>query len=296
MKAIILAGGTGTRLYPATNVLSKQLLPIFDKPMVYYPLSTIMLAGITDILIISSPDAIKDYQNLFKSGEHLGLNISYKLQPSPDGIAQAFILGEEFIGNDSVALILGDNIFYGNGLSKSIQNAAKLTSGAHIFGYYVQDPQRYGVAEIDKNNNVINIIEKPINPKSNYAVTGLYFYDNQVVNIAKNLKPSDRGELEITDVNRYYLNINKLSITKLSRGFAWLDTGTHQSLLEASNFVAAIEHRQGLKIGCIEEVAYLMGFINSEQLLKLAYPMRKTGYGQYLNKLVETHEYAVDVI
>lgn len=286
MKAIILAGGTGSRLYPATKVLSKQLLHVFDKPMVYYPLSTIMLAGIRDILIISSPDALVDYEKLFKNGEHLGLNISYQQQPKPNGIAQAFLLGEQFIDNKPIALILGDNIFYGDSLNALTQQAARLTSGAQIFGYYVQDPQRYGVAEIDEYNKVISLEEKPAYPKSPYAVTGLYFYDHQVVDIAKQLKPSARGELEITDINNFYLAQKKLIITKLSRGVAWLDTGTHQSLLEASNFIATIEHRQGLKIGCIEEVAYLMKFINNEQLLKLAYPIRHTNYGQYLNKLI----------
>jgi glucose-1-phosphate thymidylyltransferase len=286
MKAIILAGGTGSRLYPATKVLSKQLLHVFDKPMVYYPLSTIMLAGIRDILIISSPDALVDYEKLFKNGEHLGLNISYQQQPKPNGIAQAFLLGEQFIDNKPIALILGDNIFYGDSLNALTQQAARLTSGAQIFGYYVQDPQRYGVAEIDEYNKVISLEEKPAYPKSPYAVTGLYFYDHQVVDIAKQLKPSARGELEITDINNFYLAQKKLNITKLSRGVAWLDTGTHQSLLEASNFIATIEHRQGLKIGCIEEVAYLMKFINNEQLLKLAYPIRHTNYGQYLNKLI----------
>lgn len=294
MKAIILAGGSGTRLYPATKVLSKQLLPIFDKPMIYYPLSTIMLAGIRDILIISSPEAIDDYANLFKTGAHLGLNISYQMQPSPDGIAQAFILGEQFIGQENVALILGDNIFYGHGLSQIIQNAASLSAGAHIFGYYVSDPQRYGVAEVDNQDRVISIEEKPLVPKSNYAVTGLYFYDNQVVNIAKSLKPSKRGELEITDINKVYLNKNQLMMTKLTRGFAWLDTGTHESLLEASNYVAAIEHRQGLKIGCIEEVAYVKGFIDNEQLIKLASPLKNNTYGKYLLKLTETETVTTD--
>lgn len=287
MKGIILAGGTGTRLYPATSVISKQLLPIYDKPMVYYPLSILMLAGIKDILIISSPDALPSYKNLFKDGSHLGLNISYKEQPSPDGIAQAFILGEDFIGNDSVALILGDNIFYGHDFSKILTNAAKLKSGAHIFGYYVKDPKRYGVAEIDKNNKVLNIEEKPSNPKSNYAVTGLYFYDNDVVKIAKSLVPSKRGELEITDVNKFYLDRNNLNITKLSRGYAWLDTGTNQSYLEASNFVAAIEHRQGLKIGCIEEIAYLKNYITQEQLLELTKPLKNSDYGKYLENIIK---------
>ncbi len=288
MKAIILAGGLGTRLYPATYVLSKQLLPIFDKPMIYYPLSTIMLTGIKDILLISSPDALGDYENLFKNGHHLGLNISYKMQPNPGGIPEAFILGESFIGKHNVALILGDNIFYGQKLNSIIQNAAKLKIGAHIFGYYVKDPERYGVAEIDSNNNIVSIEEKPLYPKSHYAITGLYFYDNQVVDIAKNLQPSQRGELEITDINKYYLAHNMLTISKLSQNLTWFDTGTHHSFLEASNFVATVEHRQGLKIGCIEEVAYNMGFINSEELLRLAYPIRESEYGKYLYNLVMT--------
>lgn len=288
MKAIILAGGHGTRLYPATTVLSKHLLPIYDKPMIYYPLSTMMLAGITDILIISTPEAIEDYNKLLKSGNHLGLNINYLAQPNPGGIAQAFILAEDFISNNKVALILGDNIFYGHNLGNIVSDAAKLETGAHIFGYYVQDPKRYGVAEVDNNTNkVLSLEEKPAQPKSNYAVTGLYFYDNQVVDIAKSLKPSSRGELEITDVNKIYLQQNQLKISKLTRGFAWLDTGTHQSYLEACNFIAAIENRQGLKIGCIEEIAYLKKYINAEQLLNLAKPMHKTEYGQYLYKLLE---------
>lgn len=287
MKGIILAGGTGTRLHPATTVISKQLLPIYDKPMVYYPLSILMLAGIKDILIISSPDALPCYMGLFNNGTHLGLNISYKEQPAPDGIAQAFILGEEFIADDNVALILGDNIFYGQNLGDILKNAGDLASGAHIFGYYVKDPNRYGVAEIDEYNNVLSIEEKPKVPKSNYAVTGLYFYDNQVVNIAKSLTPSKRGELEITDINKAYLAQKQLKITKFTRGFAWLDTGTHQSYLEASNFVAAIEHRQGLKIGCIEEVAYLKKFITQQQLLDLAKNIAHTDYGQYLLNLAK---------
>lgn len=289
MKAIILAGGTGSRLFPATYVVSKHLLPIFDKPMVYYPLSTIMLSGIRDILFISSPEAIGSYENLFKSGEQLGLNFSYIAQAAPEGIAQSFILGKNFIGKDNVSLILGDNIFYGHNLGNLVAQAANLTNGAHIFGYSVKNPSRYGVAEVDNQNQVISIEEKPAKPKSNYAVTGLYFYDNQVVDIAESLKPSKRGELEITDVNKHYLANNQLNMTKLSRGYAWLDTGTHESYLEANNFIAAIEHRQGLKIGCIEEISYLKGYINQEQLLKLAHPMRNTEYGEYLIQLANTH-------
>lgn len=288
MKAIILAGGTGSRLFPATSVISKHLLPIFDKPMIYYPLSTIMLAGLRDILIISSPDAIESYQKLFKTGEHLGLNFSYATQAEPKGIAQSFIIGKNFIGTDTVALILGDNIFYGHDIANVITPASKISHGAHIFGYNVTNPQRYGVAEVDAHNKVISIEEKPSIPKSNYAVTGLYFYDNQVINIAETLKPSKRGELEITDVNNYYLNQGTLSMTKLSRGYAWLDTGTHESYLEANNFIAAIEHRQGLKIGCIEEIAYIKNYINQEELLKLAHPIRNNDYGKYLMNLIHT--------
>lgn len=288
MKAIILAGGLGTRLYPATYVLSKQLLPVFDKPMIYYSLSTLMIAGIKDILLITSPDALKNYEHLLKNGHHLGLNIAYKIQPNPGGIPEAFILGESFIAKNNVALILGDNIFYGQGLNGIVQNAAKLTRGAHVFTYHVQDPKRYGIAEIDSNNNILSIEEKPLYPKSHYAITGLYFYDNQVVDIAKSLQPSERGELEITDINKYYLANNMLSISKLPQSVTWLDTGTHHSLLEASNFVATVENRQNLKIGCIEEVAYNMGFINSEELLQLAYPIRDSEYGKYLYNLVMT--------
>lgn len=288
MKGIILAGGTGSRLYPATLSVSKQLLPVFDKPMVYYPLSTLMLAGIRDILLISSTDALAHYQNLLGDGAHLGLNISYIAQPTPDGIAQAFILGEDFIGNDDVTLILGDNIFYGHNLGDLIQSAITNNSGAHIFGYYVNNPQRYGVAEINQNNKVISIEEKPKQPKSNYAVTGLYIYDNQVINIAKSLTPSKRGELEITDINKYYLNQNQLSMTTLSRGYAWLDTGTHESYLDACHFIATIERRQGLKIGCIEEIAYLKNFISSDQLLKLADKFSNNDYGKYLINLLTT--------
>lgn len=288
MKGIILAGGTGSRLYPATLAVSKQLLPIFDKPMVYYPLSTLMLAGIRDILIISSPNALPSYEKLFKDGSHLGLNICYQEQSSPDGIAQAFIIAKSFIGSDHVALILGDNIFYGHNLSDQVKQATQLHTGAHIFGYYVNNPSRYGVAEIH-NNQVISIEEKPKCPKSNYAVTGLYFYDNQIIDIAKSLVPSKRGELEITDVNNYYLKQGQLTITKLARGYAWLDTGTHVSFLDASYFIATIERRQGLKIGCIEEIAYLKNYINKQQLLKLIEPMQNNDYGKYLLNLLKLH-------
>lgn len=288
MKGIILAGGTGSRLYPATLSVSKQLLPIYDKPMVYYPLSILMQAGIRDILIISSNEAIAFYHQLFNDGSELGLNISYQNQPSPEGIAQAFILGENFIQNDNVALILGDNIFHGHKLGSLVESAAKSINGAHIFGYYVNDPNRYGVAEINDNNQVISIEEKPEKPKSNYAVTGLYLYDNNVIDISKSLTPSKRGELEITDVNKEYLKQNKLTMTKLSRGYAWLDTGTHESYLDACHFIATIERRQGLKIGCIEEIAYLKGFINQEQLLKISSKYQNNQYGQYLKNLVKS--------
>lgn len=287
MKGIILAGGTGSRLFPATIATSKHLLPVFDKPMIYYPLSTLMLAGIREILIISTPHDLPGYQKLLGNGKQLGLDICYKDQPSPDGIAQAFILGENFINRDNVALILGDNIFHGYNLASIVKNAATLTNGAHIFGYYVNDPERYGVAEINNNNQVISIEEKPSKPKSNYAVTGLYFYDSKVVEVAKSLKPSDRGELEITDINKYYLEKNSLVMTKFSRGFAWLDTGTHESYLDASHFIATIERRQGLKIGCIEEIAFNNNYITSEQLLKLAANLANNDYGKYLLRLAE---------
>lgn len=282
MKGIILAGGAGTRLYPITQVISKQILPIYDKPMIYYPLSVLMLAGIRDILIISTPSDIPLYKRLFGDGSHLGLNIQYVVQPSPDGLAQAFILGEEFIGDDSACLVLGDNIFYGQGFSSMLRESALIKEGATVFGYWVNDPQRYGVAEFNKDGRVVSLEEKPENPKSNYAVTGLYFYGNDVVAKAKSLKPSKRGELEITDLNRLYLNEGKLGVKLLGRGMAWLDTGTHESLLQASNFVQTIESRQGLKIACIEEIAYRGGFIDKKQLLKLAEPMAKNQYGQYL--------------
>ncbi|SHE31963.1 glucose-1-phosphate thymidylyltransferase [Mariniphaga anaerophila] len=287
MKGIILAGGAGTRLYPITRSISKQIIPVYDKPMIYYPLSVLMLAGIREILIISTPTDIKLYQELFGSGEQLGLNISYKIQPSPDGLAQAFILGEEFIGDDNVCLILGDNIFYGYNFRSILEESAQLNDGAVVFGYYVNDPQRYGVVEFDADKKVISIEEKPENPKSNYAVTGLYFYSNDVVEKAKNLKPSARGELEITDLNRLYLNENRLNVKLLGRGFAWLDTGTHESLLQASNFIATIEQRQGLKVSCIEEIAYKKGFISREQLIELAKPLSKNKYGEYLLRLAE---------
>lgn len=282
MKGIILAGGSGTRLYPITRSISKQIIPVYDKPMIYYPLSVLMLAGIRDILIISTPTDIGLYENLFGDGSQLGLRISYKIQPSPDGLAQAFILGEEFIGNDSVCMILGDNIFYGYKFRKILENAAQLEDGALVFGYYVNDPERYGVVEFDREGHVISIEEKPEHPKSNYAVTGLYFYSNDVVEKAKSLKPSKRGELEITDLNRLYLEEGRLNVKLLSRGFAWLDTGTHQSLLQASNFISTIENRQGLKVSCIEEIAWKKGYISKEQLLKLAEPLSKNQYGQYL--------------
>ncbi len=282
MKGIILAGGAGTRLYPITQVISKQILPIYDKPMIYYPLSVLMLAGIRDILIISTPSDIPLYKRLFEDGSHLGLNIQYVVQPSPDGLAQAFILGEEFIGDDSACLVLGDNIFYGQGFSPMLRESALIKEGATVFGYWVNDPQRYGVAEFNKDGRVVSLEEKPENPKSNYAVTGLYFYGNDVVAKAKSLKPSKRGELEITDLNRLYLNEGTLGVKLLGRGMAWLDTGTHESLLQASNFVQTIESRQGLKIACIEEIAYRGGFIDKKQLLKLAEPMAKNQYGQYL--------------
>ena len=290
MKGIILAGGSGSRLYPITKAVSKQLLPIYDKPMIYYPLSVLMLAGIKDILIISTPEDIGNFERLFGNGNHLGLNISYKVQPSPDGLAQAFILGEKFIGNDNVALVLGDNIFYGHGLPKLLKSARENVEKeevATVFGYYVKDPQRYGVAEFDENGNVISVEEKPENPKSNYAVTGLYFYTNEVVDIAKNVQPSARGELEITSVNQEYLNRKRLKAELMGRGFAWLDTGTHESLIDAGRFIETIETRQGLKISCIEEIAYKKGFIDSEQLIKLAEPLSKNQYGEYLLNLIK---------
>ena len=285
MKGIILAGGSGTRLYPLTKSISKQIIPIYDKPMIYYPLSVLMLANIKDILIISTPQDIGLYEKLFGDGKQLGLNLSYAIQPSPDGLAQAFIIGEEFIGDDNVCMILGDNLFYGYGLSKMLEEASELKDGAIIFGYRVSDPKRYGVVEFDEKGNVLSLEEKPQNPKSDYAVVGLYFYSNDVVKKAKNLKPSARGELEITDLNKLYLDENRLQVKLMGRGMAWLDTGTHESLLDASNFIATIERRQGLKIACIEEIAYRKGYISKDQLLHLAEPLKKNQYGQYLIKI-----------
>jgi glucose-1-phosphate thymidylyltransferase len=285
MKGIILAGGSGTRLYPITSSISKQMLPVYDKPMIYYPLSVLMLAGIREILIISTPRDLPGFRNLLGDGKSIGLNFSYKEQPSPDGLAQAFILGEEFIGKDSVCMILGDNIFYGHGFGEALLKTAKMKKGACVFGYYVTDPERYGVVEFDKNKKVLSIEEKPVKPKSNYAVTGLYFYDNTVVGKAKALKPSPRGELEITDLNRVFLEEGSLDIQLMGRGMAWLDTGTYESLLQAANFIATLEQRQGLKASCIEEIAYKRGFISRDQLLELAEPIKNSQYGKYLERI-----------
>lgn len=287
MKGIILAGGSGTRLYPITRGISKQLVPVYDKPMIYYPLSTLMLAGIRDILIISTPEYLELFEKLLGDGSDLGINLTYKPQNEPKGLAEAFIIGKEFIGNDSVCLILGDNIYYGSGLSEKLQSMATLTDGATVFGYHVNDPERFGVVEFDDEMRAKSIEEKPKNPKSNYAVTGMYFYDNNVVDIASQIQPSARGELEITDVNKAYLNEGKLNVEIMGRGFAWLDTGTHESLLEAANFIATIEKRQNLKVAALEEVAYRMGWISKDKLLELAQPMLKNDYGQYLKRIVD---------
>lgn len=286
MKGIILAGGSGTRLYPITKSTSKQLVPIYDKPMIYYPMSVLMLAGIRDILLISTPEYIGQFEALFGDGKKLGLNIEYKVQQEPNGLAEAFIIGEDFIGEDSVALVLGDNIFYGAGLSQMLQEAASKDNGATVFSYQVKDPKRFGVVEFDENMRAISIVEKPETPKSNYAVTGLYFYDNSVVEIAKSIQPSDRNELEISDVNEAYLKAKKLDVKLMGRGFAWLDTGTHDSLLEASGFIATIQKQQNLKVASLEEIAYRMNYISVEQLEELAQPLKKNDYGQYLLRLV----------
>ena len=286
-KGIILAGGSGTRLYPLTQSISKQLLPVYDKPMIYYPLSTLMLAGIQDILIISTPDDTPRFESLLGDGSQWGLNISYKVQPSPDGLAQAFVLGDTFVGNDLSALVLGDNIFYGHDFKELLSNAMVRSDGATVFAYHVHDPERYGVAEFDHTNKVLSLEEKPKNPKSNYAVAGLYFYDKDVVTMVKSLKPSPRGELEITDLNRLYLEKEKLNVEIMGRGYAWLDTGTHDSLLEASQFIATLENRQGLKVACPEEISYRRGWITASQLEKLAAPLSKNGYGQYLQRVLK---------
>lgn len=296
MKGIILAGGSGTRLYPITQAVSKQILPIYDKPMIYYPMSVLMLAGITDILIISTPRDINSFKELFDDGGHIGLNISYAIQEEPRGLAEAFIIGEEFIENDNVALVLGDNVFYGYGFSERLNNATNRKDGATIFGYHVSNPESFGVVEFDNDNNVVSIEEKPHTPKSNYAVPGLYFYDNDVIEIAKSVKPSNRGELEITSINNQYLKRGKLKVELLGRGMAWLDTGTHRGLLDAANFVEAVQTRQGLYIACLEEIAYRQGFINREQLIKLAQPLLKVEYGQYLMKIANVKNNTEDEI
>ena len=287
MKGIILAGGSGTRLYPITKGISKQLIPVYDKPMIYYPLSTLMLASIKDILIISTPEYTPLFKQLLGDGSEWGISLTYKVQEKPNGLAEAFILGADFIGNDSVCLILGDNIYYGSGLSKLVQEAAEKTDGATVFGYHVNDPERFGVVEFDNNMKALSIEEKPEDPKSNYAVTGLYFYDNTVVEKARNLKPSDRGELEITDINKLYLDEGKLDVKLMGRGYAWLDTGTHDSMMEAASFIATIQKRQNLKVACLEEIAYRMGYISKEKLVELAQPMKKNDYGQYLLRLAK---------
>ena len=287
MKGIILAGGAGTRLYPLTKSISKQIIPVYDKPMIYYPLSVLMLAGIREILIISTPEDIHLYEDLLGDGQQLGLNLTYEIQPSPDGLAQAFIIGENFIGNDPVCMILGDNIFYGHGFGKVLLDTAALEDGAVVFGYYVTDPERYGVVDFDAKGKALTIEEKPKQPRSNYAVTGLYFYGNDVIEKANSLKPSARGELEITDLNRLYLKEDRLKVRIMGRGMAWLDTGTHESLLQASNYIYTIEERQGLKVSCIEEIAFKRGYINKEQLVRLAEPLSKNQYGQYLMNIAE---------
>jgi glucose-1-phosphate thymidylyltransferase len=287
MKGIILAGGSGTRLYPVTRAISKQLIPVYDKPMIYYPLSSLMLAGIQDICIISTPKDTPRFEELFQDGHELGLNISYKVQEKPNGLAEAFLLAEDFIAGDSVCLILGDNIFYGGGLSKMLQEAAAKTVGATVFGYHVNDPERFGVVDFGENHHAISIVEKPEHPTSNYAVTGLYFYDNQVVDIAKKIKPSPRGELEITDVNQEYLRRGQLDVQLMGRGFAWLDTGTHASLQQASSFIETIQTRENLEVACLEEIAFHMGYISAAQLVQLAQPLKKTDYGQYMLRLAK---------
>ncbi len=291
MKGIVLAGGSGTRLYPLTHVVSKQLLPIYDKPLIYYPLSALMLAGITDILVISTPSDLPRFEQLLDDGSQWGLNLQYAVQPRPEGLAQAFIIGRDFVGSGSVALILGDNIFYGQGFGQILREAASRESGATIFGYHVKDPERYGVVEFERNGRVVGLEEKPEDPRSHYAVTGLYFYDNQVLDIAGDLKPSARGELEITDVNVDYLERGELQVELMGRGMAWLDAGTHESLHQSANFIETIEQRQGLKVGCPEEISYRKGYIDAEQLERLAHPMRKNDYGRYLLELLGSEEF-----